>query len=130
VLFRSRWAKEEKWDDKRRSREKVSPSAALVNSLTTAARTVSEKLIVMLSCDELTEIGEITKLSDNISKLISSAHKMSKNYTRDDVIDMEIDYEHWLAERAQTDAKLTPELISVIHYYHQKYIEHLSVLEE
>lgn len=123
----SRWAKEEDWDSRRR--EQNSSSVALVNSLMLAARKISERIIEKLSTGETEDIGAITKLSDNIAKVMASAKRIAKGITKDEVIDVIIDLEQWLMQRMETDDELTPDLISTINRYHKKYIEFISTQE-
>lgn len=123
----SRWAKEEDWDSRRK--EQNSSSVALVNSLMLAARKISERIIEMLSSEEPEDIGSITKLSDNIAKVMASAKRIAKGITKDEVIDVIIDLEQWLMQRMETDDELTPELIGTINRYHKKYIEFISAQE-
>ena len=109
----SRWAREENWDARRR--EHNSSSAALVNSLMLAARKISEQIITRLNKGETDDIDGITKLSDNIAKVMASAKR--------------IDLEQWMMQRAETDEELTPELLTTINGLHKKYIECISAQE-
>ena len=118
----SRWAKEENWDARRR--EQNSSSAALVNSLMLAAKKISE-----LIKGETDDIDGITKLSDNIAKVMASAKRIAKGITKDEIIDVIIDLEQWMMQRAETDEELTPELLTTINSLHKKYIEYISAQE-
>ena len=113
----SRWAREENWDARRR--EQNSSSAALVNSLMLAAKKISELIITKLNKGETDDIDGITKLSDNIAKGI----------TKDEIIDVIIDLEQWMMQRAETNEELTPELLTTINGLHKKYIEYISAQE-
>ena len=75
----SRWAREENWDARRR--EQNSSSAALVNSLMLAAKKISELIITKLNKGETDDIDGITKLSDNIAKVMASAKRIAKGIT-------------------------------------------------
>lgn len=119
----SRWAREENWDARRR--EQNSSSAALVNSLMLAAKKISELIITKLNKGETDDIDGITKLSDNIAKVMASA----KRITKDEIIDVIIDLEQWMMQRAETDEELTPELLTTINSLHKKYIEYISAQE-
>lgn len=119
----SRWAREENWDARRR--EQNSSSVALVNSLMLAARKISEQIITKLNKGETDDIDGITKLSDNIAKVMASA----KRITQDEIIDVIIDLEQWMMQRAETDEELTPELLTTINGLHKKYIECISAQE-
>ncbi len=123
----SKWAKEENWETRRR--EQNSSSVALVNSLMQAAKKISELIISKLNKGETEDIDAITKLSDNIAKVMASAKRIAKGITRDEVIDVIIDLEQWMMQRAETDEELTPELIATINGLHKKYIEQISAQE-
>lgn len=123
----SRWANEDDWE--RQRKEQNTSTVALVNSLMLAARKISERIIEMLSSEEPEDIGSITKLSDNIAKVMASAKRIAKGITKDEVIDVIIDLEQWLMQRMETDDELTPELIGTINRYHKKYIEFISAQE-
>lgn len=123
----SKWAKEEDWDTRRK--EQNSSSTALVNSLMLAAKKISELIITKLNSGETGDIDAITKLSDNIAKVMASAKRIAKGITKDEVIDVIIDLEQWMVQRSETDKELTPELISTINGLHRKYIEHVSAQE-
>ena len=118
----SKWAKEEDWDARRK--EQNSSSVALVNSLMLAAKKISE-----LNKGETDDIDGITKLSDNIAKVMASAKRIAKGITKDEVIDVIIDLEQWMMQRSETDEELTPELITTINGLHKKYIEYISAQE-
>ena len=115
------WAKKDGWEQKRR--EQNSSSITLVNSLKAASAKISEKIVAKLE-------GDITKLSDNISKLIAAAMRIDKNITKSDAIDVMIDYENYLQLCAQTDKELTPDLIATVNHYAQEYVKHLGALED
>lgn len=123
----SRWAKEEDWESRRK--EQNSSSNALVNSLMMAARKISELIITKLSSGQTDDIDAITKLSDNIAKVMASAKRIARGITRDEIIDVIIDLEQWMMQRAETDETLTPELITAVNALHKKYIEYISTLE-
>ena len=123
----SRWAREENWDARRR--EQNSSSAALVNSLMLAAKKISELIITKLNKGETDDIDGITKLSDNIAKVMASAKRIAKGITKDEIIDVIIDLEQWMMQRAETDEELTPELLTTINSLHKKYIEYISAQE-
>lgn len=123
----SRWAREENWDARRR--EQNSSSVALVNSLMLAARKISEQIITKLNKGETDDIDGITKLSDNIAKVMASAKRIAKGITQDEIIDVIIDLEQWMMQRAETDEELTPELLTTINGLHKKYIECISAQE-
>ena len=114
----SRWA-----------REQNSSSVALVNSLMLAARKISEQIITRLNKGETDDIDGITKLSDNIAKVMASAKRIAKGITQDEIIDVIIDLEQWMMQRAETDEELTPELLTTINGLHKKYIECISAQE-
>ena len=126
-LPEARWAREENWDARRR--EQNSSSAALVNSLMLAARKISELIITRLNKGETDDIDGITKLSDNIAKVMASAKRIAKGITKDEIIDVIIDLEQWMMQRAETDEELTPELLTTINGLHKKYIEYISAQE-
>ena len=123
----SRWAREENWDARRR--EQNSSSAALVNSLMLAAKKISELIITKLNKGETDDIDGITKLSDNIAKVMASAKRIAKGITKDEIIDVIIDLEQWMMQRAETNEELTPELLTTINGLHKKYIEYISAQE-
>lgn len=123
----SKWAKDEDWDTRRR--EQNSSPRALVNSLMQAASKISELIVTKLSSGDTTDIDNITKLSDNIAKILASAKRISQGISKDEIIDVIIDLEQWLMQRAETDDDLTPELIARINGLHRKYIEHISAQE-
>ena len=118
----SKWAKEEDWDARRK--EQNSSSVALVNSLMLAAKKISELIITKLNKGETDDIDGITKLSDNIAKVMASAKRIAKGITKD-----EVDLEQWMMQRSETDEELTPELITTINGLHKKYIEYISAQE-
>lgn len=113
----SRWAREENWDARRR--EQNSSSAALVNSLMLAAKKISELIITKLNKGE----------TDDIAKVMASAKRIAKGITKDEIIDVIIDLEQWMMQRAETDEELTPELLTTINSLHKKYIEYISAQE-
>lgn len=123
----SKYAKAEGWDKQRK--EQNSSSAALVGSLMLAAKKISEMIINKLNSGATDDIDGITKLSDNIAKVMASAKRIAKGITKDEVIDVIIDLEQFLMQRMETDDALTPELISTINKYHKKYIEFISMQE-
>nr|DAR27481.1 MAG TPA: Protein of unknown function (DUF1804) [Caudoviricetes sp.] len=123
----SKWAKEEHWDERRK--EQNSSSIALVNSLMLAAKKISELIINKLNNGQTDDIDSITKLSDNIAKVMASAKRISKGITKDEIIDVIIDLEQWMTQRAEVDDELTPELIITINGLHKKYIEFISAQE-
>ena len=110
-------------------REQNSSSAALVNSLMLAAKKISELIITKLNKGETDDIDGITKLSDNIAKVMASAKRIAKGITKDEIIDVIIDLEQWMMQRAETDEELTPELLTTINSLHKKYIEYISAQE-
>ena len=116
----SRWAREENWDARRR--EQNSSSVALVNSLMLASFYRSAPYFDL-------DIDGITKLSDNIAKVMASAKRIAKGITQDEIIDVIIDLEQWMMQRAETDEELTPELLTTINGLHKKYIECISAQE-
>lgn len=120
-------AREENWDARRR--EQNSSSAALVNSLMLAAKKISELIITKLNKGETDDIDGITKLSDNIAKVMASAKRIAKGITKDEIIDVIIDLEQWMMQRAETNEELTPELLTTINGLHKKYIEYISAQE-
>ena len=91
-----------------------------------AAKKISELIISKLNSGETGDIDAITKLSDNIAKVMASAKRIAKGITKDETIDVIIDLEQWMVQRSETDKELTPELISTINGLHRKYIEHVS----
>lgn len=109
--------------------EQNSSSAALVNSLMLAAKKISELIITKLNKGETDDIDGITKLSDNIAKVMASAKRIAKGITKDEIIDVIIDLEQWMMQRAETDEELTPELLTTINSLHKKYIEYISAQE-
>lgn len=123
----SKWAKEEDWDTRRR--EQNSSPRALVNSLMLAASKISELIVAKLNGGETTDIAGVTKLSDNIAKILSSAKRIAQGISKDEIIDVIIDLEQWLMQRAETDDDLTPEIITKINGLHRKYIEYISAQE-
>lgn len=102
---------------------------ALVNSLMLAAKKISELIITKLNKGETDDIDGITKLSDNIAKVMASAKRIAKGITKDEIIDVIIDLEQWMMQRAETDEELTPELLTTINSLHKKYIEYISAQE-
>lgn len=123
----SKWAKEEDWDTRRR--EQNSSPRALVNSLMLAASKISELIVSKLTGGETADIDNITKLSDNIAKILASAKRIAQGISKDEIIDVIIDLEQWLMQRAETDDDLTPEIITKINGLHRKYIEYISAQE-
>lgn len=123
----SKWANEDNWE--RQRKEQSTSTIALVNSLMLAAKKISELIIAKLNKGETDNIDAITKLSDNIAKVMASAKRIAKGITKDEVIDVIIDLEQCLMQRMETDDELTPELISTINKYHKKYIEYISAQE-
>ena len=114
----SRWAREENWDARRREQNSSS-----------AAKKISELIITKLNKGETDDIDGITKLSDNIAKVMASAKRIAKGITKDEIIDVIIDLEQWMMQRAETDEELTPELLTTINSLHKKYIEYISAQE-
>ena len=94
-----------------------------------AAKKISELIITKLNKGETDDIDGITKLSDNIAKVMASAKRIAKGITKDEVIDVIIDLEQWMMQRSETDEELTPELITTINGLHKKYIEYISAQE-
>ena len=78
---------------------------------------------------ETDDIDGITKLSDNIAKVMASAKRIAKGITKDEIIDVIIDLEQWMMQRAETNEELTPELLTTINGLHKKYIEYISAQE-
>ena len=94
-----------------------------------AAKKISELIITKLNKGETDDIDGITKLSDNIAKVMASAKRIAKGITKDEIIDVIIDLEQWMMQRAETDEELTPELLTTINGLHKKYIECISAQE-
>ena len=94
-----------------------------------AAKKISELIITKLNKGETDDIDGITKLSDNIAKVMASAKRIAKGITKDEIIDVIIDLEQWMMQRAETDEELTPELLTTINSLHKKYIEYISARE-
>lgn len=60
---------------------------------------------------------------------MASAKRIAKGITQDEIIDVIIDLEQWMMQRAETDEELTPELLTTINGLHKKYIECISAQE-
>ena len=116
----SRWAGKEEWDKKKQ--EQNTSTLALANSMMAAARKMSELII----SNGNTDIGTITKCSDNLVKIMAAAERIAKTVTRATVIDVVIALDRWLVQRAEVDERLSPEMLESITGFHRKYIEYIT----
>ena len=119
----SKWANAEGWRD-RLAEEKTS-SVELANSLMLAAKKITEAIIEVIGKPNH-NIEAITKLSDNVVKIMASAERVANTVNKATVIDVLTSLDRWLLERSKTDKELTPELLAVINRYHQEYILHIQ----
>ena len=119
----SRWVNTEGWKD-RLSDEKTS-SVELANALMFSAKKITEKIIKEIEKPECS-IDDLTKLSDNVVKIMASAERVANTVNKATVIDVFTSFDRWLLERSKTDKSITPELLSVINRLHQEYINHIN----
>ena len=119
----SRWAGKEEWDKKQQ--EQNTSTLALANSMMAAARKMSELIISNIENGN-TDIGTITKCSDNLVKIMAAAERIAKTVTRATVIDVIIALDRWLVQRAEVDECLSPEMLESITSFHRKYIEYIT----
>jgi hypothetical protein len=119
----SRWTNGDGWGD-RLGEEKTS-SVELANSLMFAAKMITEVIITEINKPEH-DIDAITKLSDNVVKIMASAERVANTVNKSTVIDVLTSLDRWLLERSKTDRSLTPELLAVINRYHQEYINNIQ----
>ena len=119
----SRWAGKEEWDKKKQ--EQNTSTLALANSMMAAARKMSELIISNIENGN-TDIGTITKCSDNLVKIMAAAERIAKTVTRATVIDVVIALDRWLVQRAEVDERLSPEMLESITGFHRKYIEYIT----
>lgn len=119
----SRWVTKCEWEKERQ--EQNTSTMALANSMMSAAKKMSE-LIIKEANREEPNLKAITQGSDNLVKIMASAERITKTITSAMVIDVIIDYEHYLMRRADTDKELTAEKIDMIHRYNQEYIKQIS----
>ena len=119
----SRWANAEGWKD-RLAEEKTS-SVELANSLMLSAKKITEAIIAEIGKPDY-DINSITKLSDNVVKIMASAERVANTVNRATVIDVFTSFDRWLLERSNTDKSLTPEILAAINRLHQEYINHIN----
>ena len=117
------WAGKEEWDKKKQ--EQNTSTLALANSMMAAARKMSELIISNIENGN-TDIGTITKCSDNLVKIMAAAERIAKTVTRATVIDVVIALDRWLVQRAEVDERLSPEMLELITGFHRKYIEYIT----
>lgn len=122
----SKWVNKEGWEKKKQ--EQSTSTLALANSMMAAARKMSELIITNIE-EGNTDIGTITKCSDNLVKIMAAAERIAKTVTRATVIDVIIAIDRWLMQRVELDPSLTPELLDAITGYHRKYIEYITSTE-
>ena len=119
----SRWTNGDGWGD--RLREEKTSSVDLANSLMFAAKMITEVIITEINKPKH-DIDAVTKLSDNVVKIMASAERVANTVNKSTVIDVLTSLDRWLLERSKTDRSLTPELLAVINRYHQEYINHIQ----
>lgn len=105
--------------------EQNTSTLALANSMMAAARKMSELIISNIENGN-TDIGTITKCSDNLVKIMAAAERIAKTVTRATVIDVVIALDRWLVQRAEVDERLSPEMLESITGFHRKYIEYIT----
>ena len=119
----SKWATAEGWHD-RLAEEKTS-SVELANSLMLAAKKITEVIITEIGKPD-GNIDAITKLSDNVVKIMASAERVANTVNKATVIDVLTSVDRWLLERSKTDKSLTPEILAAINRWHQEYINYIQ----
>lgn len=120
----SRWANKDKWEQQRDDAN--TSTQALANSLMAAAKRMSEKIVQLMTGDDI-DIRALSQCSDNLVKIMASAERITKSVTRATIIDVIIALDRWLINRQSTDKDLTPERVKLITDYHQRYIEELPL---
>lgn len=119
----SKWVNTEGWRD-RLNGEKTS-SVELANSLMLSAKKITEAIIAEIGKPDY-NIDSVTKLSDNVVKIMASAERVANTVNRATVIDVFTSFDRWLLERSKTDKSITPELLAIINRLHQEYITHIN----
>ncbi|MCD8177300.1 MAG: helix-turn-helix domain containing protein [Tannerellaceae bacterium] len=122
----SKWVKTEGWEKEKKD-QNTSPSE-LAGSMMVAAKKITQILIDKSGEKEI-NVEEITKLADNLVKIMASAERISETITQTTVIDVMILFEKWLMEKSETDPGLTQEFIFQINRYHKEYVRTLSTDE-
>ena len=122
-VFPLRWVNAEGWKD-RLAEEKTS-SVELANSLMLSAKKITEAIIAEIGKPDY-NIDAITKLSDNVVKIMASAERVANTVNRATVIDVFTSFDRWLLERSKTDKSITPEILATINRLHQEYINHIN----
>lgn len=120
----SRWTNKDKWEQQRDDAN--TSTQALANSLMAAAKRMSEKIVQLMTGDDI-DIRALSQCSDNLVKIMASAERITKSVTRATIIDVIIALDRWLINRQSTDKDLTPERVKLITDYHQRYIEELPL---
>ena len=69
--------------------------------------------------------GELGRPAPGAELLVGRPGQIAK----DEIIDVIIDLEQWMMQRAETDEELTPELLTTVNGLHKKYIECISAQE-
>jgi transposase len=119
-----KWVQKENWQQQRD--DQVSSTQSLANSLMTAAKKMTEKIVELTAKGDI-DIKTLSQCSDNLCKIMASAERITKSVTKATIIDVIIALDRWLANRKQFDNDLTDEQFKFITSYHQKYIEDLTI---
>lgn len=110
----SKWSTADGWKEARAAKNITRPE--LVNKLLLTI----DKLIEQVNSSE--DPTMIAGLGDKLAKLSSVIEKLDKKANVVDAIEVFMAFSKWLEYRAQTDNKLTPDLIKAINKYQDKYI--------
>ena len=90
-----------------------------------AAKKITEVIITEIGKPD-GNIDAITKLSDNVVKIMASAERVANTVNKATVIDVLTSVDRWLLERSKTDKSLTPEILAAINRWHQEYINYIQ----
>ena len=90
-----------------------------------SAKKITEVIIVEIGKPNY-NIDAVTKLSDNVVKIMASAERVANTVNRATVIDVFTSFDRWLLERSKTDKNITPEILATINRLHQEYINHIN----
>ncbi len=110
----SRWVNDSGWKEQRAATSVTRPE--LVNKLLLTI----DKLISQVNESDDPEV--MAGLGDKLAKMSSVIEKLDKKANVVDAIEVFMAFDKWLQFRAQTDDRITPELLKTFHYYQDLFI--------
>ena len=110
----SKWANQDGWKEQRAATGVTRPE--LVNKLLVSI----DKLITQVNASD--DAAEMAGLSDKLAKMAAVIEKLDKKANVVDAIEVFMAFSRWMQFRAQTDSKITPELLKTFNFYQDLFI--------